>query len=122
MEAFDNRLAQRVQALSAQIERETLALANLRRAAPGEIAERFTRGFEMETEEADARLQRREAEGLAAAREARLKVGNADRLKEVQETWERGTEELEEVRWRFGGTVAKMERAKSAVEFVEEGH
>jgi hypothetical protein len=42
-----------------------------------------------------------------------------ERLGEVQGTWQRGTEELEELIARVGGTVARMERAKRAVEFVE---
>lgn len=42
-----------------------------------------------------------------------------ERLGEVQGTWQRGTEELEELKGRVGGTVARMERAKRAVELVE---
>ena len=42
-----------------------------------------------------------------------------ERLGEVQGTWQRGTEELEELKGKVGGTVARMERAKRAVEFVE---
>lgn len=54
-----------------------------------------------------------------AARELKLDVGDMERLGEVQGTWQRGTEELEELKGRVGGTVARMERAKRAVELVE---
>ena len=41
IEPFDAKLAQRVQALSAQIESQTLELASLRRNAPGATAKKF---------------------------------------------------------------------------------
>lgn len=56
---------------------------------------------------------------VEAARELKLDVGDVERLGEVQGTWQRGTEELEELKGRVGGTVARMERARKAVEFVE---
>jgi hypothetical protein len=42
-----------------------------------------------------------------------------ERLGEIEGTWQRGTEELEDLKGKVGGTVARMERAKTAVEFVE---
>jgi kinetochor protein Mis14/NSL1 len=49
----------------------------------------------------------------------KLDVGDVERLGEVQGTWQRGTEQLEDLKGKVGGTVARMERAKRAVEFVE---
>ena len=54
-----------------------------------------------------------------AARVMKLDVGDVERLDEVQGTWQRGTEQLEDLKGKVGGTVARMERAKRAVEFVE---
>ena len=64
-------------------------------------------------------MRKREEAELAAAREAKLDVGEIERLDEVQGSWAKGTEELGELKTRLGGTVAKMERAKKAVDFVE---
>ena len=119
IEPFDAKLAQRVQALSAQIENHTLQLANLRRNAPADTARKFQELFAQQSEEFDAKLRKQEEAELMAAREARLDVGEVERLDEVQGTWIRGTEELVDLKARMGGTVAKMERARKAVEFVE---
>lgn len=119
IEPFDTKLAQRVQALSAQIENQTLQLANLRRNAPAETAKKFQDSFAQQSEEFDARLKKQEEVDLAAARESKLDIGEIDRLDEVQGTWQKGTEELGELKARMGGTVAKMERAQKAVDFVE---
>ncbi|KAK6439966.1 hypothetical protein LTR95_003811 [Oleoguttula sp. CCFEE 5521] len=119
IEAFDNKLAQGVQALSAQIESHTLALANLRRNAPGETAERYRVSFEKAREEDEKRVAELSAKALKDARERKLEVGEVERLEEVKGTWERGTEELGELRGRLGGTVEKMERAREVGEYVE---
>lgn len=119
IEPFDTKLAQRVQALSAQIENQTLQLANLRRNAPAETAKRFQDSFAQQSEDFDARLKKHEEADMAAAKESKLDVGEIERLDEVQGTWQKGTEELDELKTRMGGTVAKMERAQKAVDFVE---
>lgn len=54
-----------------------------------------------------------------AAEELKLDVGEVERLDEVRGTYQKGLEELEELKGRVGGTVARMERARRAVEFVE---
>jgi kinetochor protein Mis14/NSL1 len=119
IEPFDAKLAQRVQSLSAQIENQTLQLASLRRDAPGATARKFEEEFKRRSEEDEARVKKQEEMDAEAARELKLDVGDVERLGEVQGTWQRGTEELEELKARVGGTVARMERAKRAVEFVE---
>jgi kinetochor protein Mis14/NSL1 len=119
IEPFDAKLAQRVQALSAQIESQTLELASLRRNAPGATAKKFEEEFKRRSEEDEARVKKQEEIDAEAARELKLDVGDMERLGEVQGTWQRGTEELEELKGKVGGTIARMERAKRAVEFVE---
>lgn len=108
-----------MQALSAQIENQTLQLANLRRNAPAETARKFQDSFTQQSDEFDARLRKQEEAELEAARRAKLEVGEMERLDEVRGTWEKGAEELGELKARMGGTMAKMERAQRAVEFVE---
>ena len=54
-----------------------------------------------------------------AARAMKLDVVDVERLGEIEGTWQRGTEQLEDLKGKVGGTVARMERAKRAVEFVE---
>lgn len=54
-----------------------------------------------------------------AAKDLKLDVGEVERLEEVRGTWQRGMEELEELKGRVGGTVERLERARRAVEFVE---
>jgi kinetochor protein Mis14/NSL1 len=108
-----------VQSLSAQIENQTLQLASLRRDAPGATARKFEEEFKRRSEEDEACVKKQEETDAEAARELKLDVGDMERLGEVQGTWQRGTEELEELIARVGGTVARMERAKRAVEFVE---
>lgn len=119
IEPFDSKLAQRVQSLSAQIENQTLQLASLRRDAPAATAKKFEEEFARRSEEDAARVKKQEELDAEAARELKLDVGDVERLGEVQGTWQRGTEELEELKGRVGGTVARMEKARRAVDFVE---
>lgn len=120
IEPFDTKLAQRVQALSAQIENQTLQLANLRRNAPAATAKKYDEAFAKQSEEYNAKLKKQEENDIATARDTKLDVGEVERLEEVQGTWQKGTEELEDLKSRLGSTVAKMERAQKAVEYVEE--
>lgn len=108
-----------MQSLSAQIENQTLQLASLRRDAPAATAKKFEQEFQRRSEEDSARVKQQEEVDAEAARELKLDVGDMERLGEVQGTWQRGTEELEELKGRVGGTVARMERARAAVEYVE---
>jgi kinetochor protein Mis14/NSL1 len=120
LEPFDTKLAQRIQALSAQIEHQTLQLANLRRKAPQETAQKFTQSFEKQSEEYDARLKADEQAKLEAAKATSVDVGNFERVDEMQSTWQRGAEDLATLKSGLGGTVARMEKAQKAAEVVEE--
>lgn len=119
IEPFDAKLAQRVQSLSAQIENQTLQLASLRRDAPAATAKKFEDEFQRRSEEDAARVKKQSELDAQAAKELKLDVGEMERLDEVQGTWQRGMEELEELKGRVGGTVARVERARRAVDFVE---
>lgn len=120
LEPFDTKLAQRIQALSSQIEHETLQLANLRRQAPQETAQKFTQSFEKQSEEYEARLKADEEAKMEAAKAVSVEVGNMERIDEMQSTWQKGNENLAALKSGLGGTVARMEKAQKAAEVVEE--
>jgi kinetochor protein Mis14/NSL1 len=120
LEPFDAKLAQRIQALSAQIEHQTLQLANLRRKAPQETAQKFTQSFEKQSEEYEARLKADEQAKIEVAKATSVDVGNVERIDEMQNTWKKGNDELAALKSGLGGTVARMERAQKAAEIVEE--
>ena len=120
IEPFDTKLAQRIQALSGQIESQTLQLANLRRNAPAETAQRYNDTFAKQSQEYDARLRKSEDSSLEAAKNIKIDVGEVERLDEMQVSWQKGTENLNTLKSGLGSTVAKMERARKAVDYVEE--
>ena len=117
-EPFDSKLAQRIQVLSSQIENHTLQLANLRRTAPQNTAQRFEESYRKESERYDELLQKDEAAKLEQARSTTLDIGELERLDEIQSSWQSGTENLISLKSGLGGTVAKMERAQQAVEVL----
>lgn len=119
IEPFDTKLAQRVQAISAQIENHTLQLANLRRTAPVETSQRFQESFTKASEQDDARLREVEDVMLGNAKQTKMEVEGFERLDEVQTTWQNGSETLASLKTGLGGTVAQMERAQHAVDYVE---
>ena len=119
IEPFDTKLAQRIQTLSGQIEKHTLDLANLRRTAPAQTSQRFQQSFTTASEQDNARLQQYGDERLDEARQTKIDIGKIERLDEVQTTWQYGSENLNALKSELGATVAKMERAQQAVEFVE---
>lgn len=120
IEAFDGKLAQRIQALNAQIENHTLQLANLRRTAPAETSQRFQESFVKASERDEAQLQKAREALLEDARQTKVEIPAVERLEEIQSTWQNGTESLNTLKTELGGTVAKLERAQQAVDFVEE--
>lgn len=119
IEPFDTKLAQRIQSLSAQIETQTLQLANLRRTAPAETSQRFDESFTEQADAYDARLQKEAEEKLSAARSTKMDIDEVERLDEIQNTWQNGSENLVALKSGLGSTVAKMERAQSANEAIE---
>lgn len=106
--------------MSAQIEQQTLDLANLRRKAPAETSQRFQDSFVKRSEEYDARSKEDEDAKLNAARNTTIDVGETERLDEMQNTWSKGSDQLLALKSGLGSTVAKMEKAQKAVGVVEE--
>jgi len=119
IEPFDTKLAQRIQALSAQIEHHTLQLANLRRNAPSETSQRFQDSFEKDSEAYEARLAKDEEVQLEEAKRMQVVVGEMERMDEVQGTWYKGAETLSGLKSGLGNTVARMEKAREAVTVVQ---
>lgn len=118
-EAYDSKLAQRVQSLSSNIETLNLRLANLRRTAPATAAESFRTSFAKQTEAFDAQARREEEAKLAAARAEKMDVGDFERWDDMLQTWRVGTEEMVKVGSGVEETARKVERAKRAVLYIE---
>lgn len=119
IEPFNPRLAQSLQSLSAQIEAQTLALATLRRTAPGETARKFEEGF-VEGLEGDERRLRKEREaGVEAAGRVEVGVEGWERGQDMREAWRSGEEGLGQLTKGLGGTVERLEKAGRAMEVVE---
>ena len=57
---------------------------------------------------------------LEEAKQTKVDVPEVERLDEIQSTWQNGTESLNTLKSGLGGTVAKMERAQQAVDFLDE--
>lgn len=120
IEPFDTKLAQRIQSLSAQIEHQTLHLANLRRTAPFETSQKFRQAFQKQSEDYDSLLKTNEDAKLESAKATKVEISKMERLDEVRSTWQKGSEDLVMLRTGLGGTVARLEKAQNAVEVVEE--
>lgn len=57
---------------------------------------------------------------LQAAKATKMDVGEIQRADEMQNTWQRGAEDLAGLKGGLGETVEKMEKARRAVEVVGE--
>jgi len=119
VEAFDHKLASRAQTTSAQIEELTLTLANLRRTAPAEAASAFQTSSDAQSQAWEARIKDVEEKTMREARESEIDVAGLERVAEMQETWERGLNSLVTSKAGIGGTVARLERAREAVGYLD---
>ncbi|KAK5718828.1 hypothetical protein LTR17_015593 [Elasticomyces elasticus] len=120
IEPFDTKLAQRLQSLSAQIEHQTLQLANMRRTRPAETAQHFQNKFAESIEEDNIKLSEAEKQKIESAKGTSIDPGHIDRVDEMQSTWQNGSEELLALKSGLGGTVARLEKAQKAVDVVQE--
>ncbi|KAH9827543.1 Kinetochore protein Mis14 like [Teratosphaeria destructans] len=120
IEAFDTKLAQRLQALAAQIDHQTLQLANLRKTAPTDTAKKYQREMEKAEIAHDAEMARVVEEKVAMAREMEVRSVEVEGLEEMERVWRRGIETVEELKGELGSTVERVERAKRAVEVLGE--
>ena len=119
IEDFDARLAQKIQALSGQIESQTLHLANLRRNAPVSTARKYEENFTREWEEFEAKAEKDKRVKMEAAGAADVSVSGVERREDTERTWTQGVESLQELKTGMGGTVARMEKATQAVEVLD---
>ncbi|KAK5108516.1 hypothetical protein LTR62_008256 [Meristemomyces frigidus] len=120
IEPFDAKLAQRLQGLSAQIEAQTLALANLRRTAPDETARKWEDGFGKQGQELEEKMKAEEARRMEEAVNVDVSVVQGDRADEIERSLRLGQEGLGVLKQGMGGTVARLEKARMVVEVVEE--
>ncbi|KXL47782.1 hypothetical protein M433DRAFT_60365 [Acidomyces richmondensis BFW] len=119
IEPFDTKLAQRIQALSAQIEHHTLQLANLRRNAPSETLQRLQDSFERNSGAYEAQLAKNEQVLLQEAEGMQVVVADIERMDEIHGTWDRSADTLSGLKSELGNTVARMEKARAAVTVVQ---
>ncbi|KAK5714533.1 hypothetical protein LTR15_010715 [Elasticomyces elasticus] len=120
IEPFDTKLAQRLQSLSAQIEHQTLQLANMRRTRPAETAQHFQKKLAESIEKDNIKLSEAEKEKIESAKGTSIDPGHIERVDEMQSTWQNGSEELVALKSGLGGTVARLEKAQVAVDVVQE--
>jgi len=67
----------------------------------------------------DADIDRARREEVERAEDVRLEVRGLERQEEMRAAWERGTGDLVAVKEGIGGTVAKLEKARAAVEYLK---
>lgn len=123
-EAYDPRLAAKLRELYAQLEYESTRVAELRREAPGAVAraymERLEGEMELEREREREQQQQREVEvERSAGQKVELEGAMVERVEEVENTWQRGTEGLVRLE-RITEVLARLERAGKAAEVVED--
>ncbi|KAJ9626377.1 hypothetical protein H2203_004009 [Taxawa tesnikishii (nom. ined.)] len=121
IEPYDTRLAQRIRDLSATVERTTLQLAQLRRSAPTQASQEYQQSFARDSDAFDASLKvAEEAQIEAMKREADdMQVGGLERSETMRGMWERGTEGLVGLKKDMGTTVARAERARDVVGYLD---
>ncbi|KAF2772573.1 hypothetical protein EJ03DRAFT_368005 [Teratosphaeria nubilosa] len=120
IEPFDTKLAQRLQSLAAQIDHQTLQLANLRKNAPADTARKYQREVEKAEIARDAEMARIGEEKVARAKETEVRGAEVQRLEEMEGVWRRGVDGVDGLKGELGGTVGRVERAKRAVEVLGE--
>lgn len=64
-------------------------------------------------------LRLADEEKVAKAKDTVLNVGEVERLENVQGNWRQSAEELNALKSGMGSSLAKMERAQRAVEYVK---
>jgi kinetochor protein Mis14/NSL1 len=90
----------------------------MRRAVPSKAAEGFQERWKSEDEAFEAQMKM--LEDGEASMGGSLQLAELKRMDEVRSTWERGTGGLVGLKTDLTETVAKLERAKSVAEHMEE--
>ena len=120
-EAYDDRLAARLRDTYARLEAETTRLAQLRREAPARAAAGWADGLRDDVEARERAFAESRARAAAAgegAAEAGLGDVRMERPERVRGLWDGGRRELVGLKG-VTEVVARLERAKRAVEEVE---
>ncbi|CUS08106.1 unnamed protein product [Tuber aestivum] len=120
-EAYDRKLHDRVSALYAELERETLRVAQLRREAPGRARRAFEEALRSEGE-GDERILRelgrkRGEEGVGQVGD--LGVRELERGEEVARGYEEGVGMLMGLQSKLPAIAHKLTRAHDALDYVE---
>ncbi|KAF4549043.1 Kinetochore protein Mis14-like protein [Elsinoe fawcettii] len=118
-EAFDAKLARRIQAVSGEIEDLTLELANLRREAPGKMAGMWEGRQEEERRWWEEKMRRGEEKRDGERGEIEVKVEGLEDVGDMRRSWEEGTRRLVEVKEGIGAVVGRGERAREGVRYLE---
>lgn len=123
-EVYDTRLAARITALYANIERLNLELADTRRVAVKDAARKFGEGWVQQGEEIEEALKRSAAvaegqgaedmDGVVEGVKRELWLGKG-RNEEVRETWEGAVVGLRGLRGGIEETMERAERARRVV-------
>ena len=119
-EPYDDRLAARLRDTHARLEAETTRVAQLRREAPGRAAAAWAEGLRGDVEArerafVEARERVAAGEGVEAVELGDVKMERPGRVRRL---WDGGRRELEGLKG-VTEVVARLERAKRAVEEVE---
>ena len=116
---MDTRLAERIRVLEEQKEKLTEKVADLRRAGPEKAAALFKERWTAEEAAFETQMQGIEERGEQDTK-GEVDLAELKRWNEVQGTWEKGTEGLVRLKTDLTETVARLERAKGVVEYLNE--
>ena len=108
---------ERIRALEVEKEKLTEQVANMRRTAPQKAAEGFRTKWKSEGDVLD--VQAKHHEETALQQSSHIAIGELKRWDEVQNTWVAATEGLVRLKEHLTETVAKVERAKTVAEHME---
>jgi kinetochor protein Mis14/NSL1 len=98
----------------------TEKVADLRRTAPAESATRWQQAYQSQVQENDVEMDEQEKQGIKEAEEeGKVDLGDLERWDEVRDTWAKGTEELLALKGGLTETVARLERAKTVVGYMQ---
>ncbi|EOD48993.1 putative kinetochore protein mis14 protein [Neofusicoccum parvum UCRNP2] len=121
-EPIDSRLVDKIRQFEAQKETLTEKVADLRRDAPKKAAAAYETSFMQESEEMERRARdREEAAVRSAGEETKLDTGEMRRWDDVQQMWEKGTQNLVELKDGLTETAARLDRAAKVADHLHEG-
>lgn len=121
MEPLDTKLFARAADLTRQEEDLRIEIAGLRRTAPLKAVEAWKAQYKSSIE-ADEEVLRAARENVAKEEHGnQLGIERLERQEEVERSWARGVEGLENLKKGMPGTAARMEGAKKAGDYVISG-